>query len=142
MIDKLPIELIYKIFDYLDYPLLYCKYLFPHYSLPDKYKLDYINLIKKTPRYYPSGCNHSFSRINKAYIRFEFKKLLFFEEIFNNDCCIIYNFLGQKNTSCTICLNDYTLNFQFNLNNPISVLRDICDITLIDWKKMNLKFSN
>lgn len=51
MIDKLPIELVYKIFDYLDYPLLYCKYLFPHYSLPDKYKLDYIKKIKNISRY-------------------------------------------------------------------------------------------
>lgn len=51
MIDKLPIEIVYEIFDYLDYPLLYCKYWFPYYIVPDKYKLDYIKKIKNISRY-------------------------------------------------------------------------------------------
>jgi hypothetical protein len=131
MIDKLPIETVYKIFEYLDYPLLYCKYLFPHYIVPDKYKLDYIKKIKKIPRYYPSGCNHSFSRIDTAYILFESKKLSFFDEIFNNDCSIVYNYNGVKMTTCYTCKNEYNINLNESINN--SILHDICDINLVDW---------
>lgn len=66
LMSKLPKELLYKIFDYLDHSLLYCKYLLPKDILPNKYKTIYINSIKKKPRYYICEC----SNIHRATMTF------------------------------------------------------------------------
>jgi hypothetical protein len=132
MIHKLPIELVYKIFDYLDYPLLYCKYLFPHYPILNKYKLDYIEKIKQIPRYYPSGCNHFVSRIDSVKLFICDFKLPFFDEIFRNDCSIVYNYIGQM-TLCSICKEQYSFNLNKILYKDNILHKDNYDIESINW---------
>lgn len=100
MINKLPIELVYKIFGYLDYSLLYCKYF--NYPLPNELKMNYIKKIKKDSRFYPSVCHHSFCRIDNCNFIFD-PEYGFFESIFKKDCSIVYNFIGIKITTCSLC---------------------------------------
>lgn len=141
-LSMLPLELIYNIVDYLDYPLLYLKYLLPNQILPYKYKLDYINSIEK-PMCFPSGCIHYFSahrfddfsthRVDDFKLLFkepifdvnEFLGNSIFDSIFEKDSRIFENIKGFQHACCETSRNEYKSYLSANYSQ--SILYEIFD---------------